>query len=125
LSRAYDRIKERQKMARQVLILILVITIFVCVGLAAYFLFKDKIKPREVIFEEDFCLTDSDCLPLPSECHPLTCINKEFERNYQKPEICTMMFVEEAAYQPEDCLCLNQKCVNKNIKEPLGPSLTP
>jgi hypothetical protein len=112
-------------MTKQVLILFLVITIFVCVGMGAYFLFKDKIKPKEVGFEEDFCLTDSDCLPLPSECHPLTCINKEFQSNYKEPEMCTMEFIEEAAYRPEDCLCLNQRCVNKNEKEALKPTLTP
>ena len=60
------------------------------------------------------CETDTDCIPLPSECHPRTCINKMYEGNYVKPEICTMLYDPEAAYNPEDCLCQENKCVNKN-----------
>ena len=62
---------------------------------------------------EDFCNTDSDCVPFP-ECHPMSCINKDFTDNYEKPEICTMMYLEEAAYNPEDCACVDNECINKN-----------
>ncbi|OIO40758.1 hypothetical protein CO154_02305 [Candidatus Pacearchaeota archaeon CG_4_9_14_3_um_filter_31_7] len=64
--------------------------------------------------EEQKCEADADCIPLPSECHPLSCINKKFESNYKKPEACTMMFSENAAYKPEDCACEEGACVNKN-----------
>ncbi|MBU4284423.1 MAG: hypothetical protein KJ968_04910, partial [Nanoarchaeota archaeon] len=56
-----------------------------------------------------------DCIPLPSDCHPMLCINKKYELNYKKPEICTEIFALEAAYKPEDCICVENKCVNKNL----------
>ncbi|MFC1740942.1 hypothetical protein ACFL3V_00195 [Nanoarchaeota archaeon] len=62
-----------------------------------------------------FCRTDTDCIPLPSDCHPTECINKRFEGDYQKPEVCTMVFMEEAAYSAEDCACESGQCVNKNL----------
>ena len=66
--------------------------------------------------EQEFaCETDDDCIPLPSDCHTMICINKEYESNYKKPEICTEIFALEAAYTPEDCLCVENKCVNKNL----------
>ncbi|MBN2423142.1 hypothetical protein JXB41_08015 [Candidatus Woesearchaeota archaeon] len=60
------------------------------------------------------CIDDSACIPLPSECHPMTCINKEFESNYKKPEICTMEYRYDAAYNPEDCICYEGRCSNVN-----------
>jgi hypothetical protein len=60
------------------------------------------------------CAVDGDCIPLPSECHPLQCINKNFASQFKKPEMCTEMFALNAAYNPEDCLCLKAVCVDKN-----------
>jgi len=72
--------------------------------------------------EQEFaCETDDDCIPLPSDCHPMLCINKKYESNYKKPEICTLIFALEAAYNPEDCLCVENKCVNKNLGR--GPEI--
>ena len=66
--------------------------------------------------EEEFeCEVDDDCIPLPSDCHPMLCINKAYESNYEKPEFCTEIFMYEAAYNPEDCLCVDNVCVNKNL----------
>jgi hypothetical protein len=61
------------------------------------------------------CNSDSDCIPLPSDCHPMQCINKKYESEYEKPEFCTKIFMFEAAYNPEDCLCVDNICANKNI----------
>lgn len=60
------------------------------------------------------CQTNDECIPLPSECHPLKCINKEFEDQFAKPEVCTELFSLNAAYTSEDCQCLNNVCTNKN-----------
>jgi hypothetical protein len=65
--------------------------------------------------EQDSCVIDTDCVPLPSECHPRTCINVAFADDYEKPEICTAMFDEQAAYNEEDCICQDNMCVNKNL----------
>ena len=61
------------------------------------------------------CHVDEDCIPIPSECHPQTCINKEYESNFERPEVCTTLFDYGAAYNPEDCGCENNICINKNI----------
>ena len=65
--------------------------------------------------EPNTCKTAEDCIPLPSECHPMSCINKAYEANYKKPEVCTMMFAVEAAYSAKDCACQKNVCVNKNL----------
>ena len=70
---------------------------------------KEKISSQG----ELFCTTDSDCIPKPV-CHPLTCINKNFADQYDSPDICTMVYVENAAHSPDDCLCINNRCINKN-----------
>jgi len=64
--------------------------------------------------EEEICNVDEDCIPLPSECHPMTCINKKFESKYERPQVCTMIYMINAAYNPEDCICIEGLCVNKN-----------
>lgn len=65
--------------------------------------------------EEEFtCETDNDCIPLPSDCHPMFCINKGYESAYKKPDACTEIFMLEAAYNPEDCVCIEKRCTNKN-----------
>lgn len=63
----------------------------------------------------DACSADEDCIPLPSECHPQECINREHEDMFEKPQMCTKMFDCSAAYRPEDCLCQEGRCVNKNL----------
>lgn len=63
----------------------------------------------------NYCQTDLDCIPLPSECHPTSCINKDFENNFKKPEMCTKIFISQAAYSKEDCLCQENVCVNINL----------
>jgi hypothetical protein len=59
------------------------------------------------------CLTDADCVPMPG-CHPQECINSAFVRDYEQPEVCTMMFDHTAAYSAEDCICVQGECQNKN-----------
>lgn len=59
------------------------------------------------------CVIDEDCIPLPSSCHPLICINKAFEDDYNKPGFCTEIYVLDAAYDVEDCGCKNNVCINK------------
>jgi hypothetical protein len=63
---------------------------------------------------EQVCAVDSDCIPKPG-CHPTECINKNFEGNYAKPDICTMEYRWNAAYSQEDCACSDGICINKNI----------
>ncbi len=64
--------------------------------------------------DQQKCKVDSDCVPIPS-CHPRACINKEFQEKYRKPDMCTEMFDCSAAYDAEDCLCVEGKCKNSNI----------
>jgi len=61
------------------------------------------------------CGWDEECIPSPEECHPLICINQKYQEDYNKPEVCTMEFREEAAYSKEDCICLDDRCQNKNV----------
>ncbi len=63
----------------------------------------------------DSCKIDDDCIPLPSDCHPRYCINKQYENMYEKPDGCTKLFDYQAAYSPEDCACQENICVNKNL----------
>lgn len=67
--------------------------------------------------EEDLfsCNEKTECIPFPSECHPRECINKKYEKNYVRPEMCTMMFDPQAAYNLEDCDCIEGKCLNLNL----------
>jgi len=73
---------------------------------------------------EDACQVNEDCIPKPSDCHPLSCINKQYATKYVKPDICTMMFLPTAAYNPEDCACVNETCIDKNLnktsEKPIG-----
>lgn len=62
---------------------------------------------------ETSCQTDADCVPVPA-CHPQSCINSNFVDNYEKPEICTLQYDCQAAYNAEDCLCQENVCINKN-----------
>ena len=56
------------------------------------------------------CTTDSDCVPLPSQCHPTRCIDKQYANAYERPDACTEIFLVEAAYTAEDCGCENNVC---------------
>ena len=69
---------------------------------------------------DDWCLTDADCVPVPT-CHPMRCINIDFTNNYEKPDFCTQVFVENAAYEPRDCLCQANKCINRNAGDYVEP----
>ncbi|MDD5182215.1 MAG: hypothetical protein PHC66_03530 [Candidatus Nanoarchaeia archaeon] len=60
------------------------------------------------------CNADSDCVPKPG-CHASECINQEYTNRFMSPEFCTEMFSCSAAYTPEDCACIDSKCVNKNL----------
>lgn len=75
--------------------------------------------PWETVTSRQFtCQVDNDCIPMPSECHPTSCINKEYESTYKtnKELVCTMEFRFNAAYSPEDCLCQENVCVNINLE---------
>jgi hypothetical protein len=90
-----------------------------CIGSAGYTWCDSKQKCLRSWEEvcpaaEQVCLADSDCLPKP-ECHPMECINKNSESKYVKPQMCTMEYRWNAAYNPEDCACVNGVCINKNI----------
>ena len=64
------------------------------------------------------CDRNSDCLPLPSECHPHVCINKKYAVDFIKPEICTMIFDTSAAYGVKDCGCgLDNQCFDRNLNK--------
>ncbi len=69
------------------------------------------------------CSNDDDCVPLPSDCHPHSCINKGRADGFDRPEVCTMMFDLQAAYQADDCACdlENKECVNKNLGGIVAP----
>ncbi len=60
------------------------------------------------------CAVNSDCAPKP-ECHPRECINKKYLADYRKPDVCTQVIYDWAAYTPEDCSCINSQCVNDNL----------
>lgn len=71
---------------------------------------------KSPIKEEDIykCVADSDCIPKP-DCHPRECINQNFKNLYKSPDLCTAIFDCNAAYKQKDCICSNNKCVNKNL----------
>lgn len=81
----------------------------------------ESIKGVEVAVPEaeKVCEIDSDCVPNPAECHPRICLNKKYEEKYKskEPMACTMMIDTEAAYQPENCGCQKQNCVNLNLEK--------
>jgi hypothetical protein len=64
--------------------------------------------------EQFACNSDANCIPQPI-CHPTSCINRAFDAEYSKTLACTAIFMIEAAYSPEDCVCIENKCVNKNL----------
>lgn len=77
---------------------------------------KVDLEDELVYLNVSKCQSDLDCVPLPSECHPQKCINREFQNQFVKPDVCTQLFDEGAAYEVEDCLCdrRNGICFNQN-----------
>jgi hypothetical protein len=63
------------------------------------------------------CKADTDCVPMPA-CHPMECINQKYASLYKKPDVCTLIFIQEAAYSAKDCVCAEGKCENKNKPKP-------
>ncbi len=74
---------------------------------------EKEVLPEETLAQKQLCQTKKDCVPLPV-CHPKECINKRFEGEFQRPERCTLNFDETAAYDADDCDCVQGRCVNKN-----------
>lgn len=76
----------------------------------------DGSEPQQIDAETlSACTIDSDCIPHPEYCHPTSCINREFENLFERPEFCTEIYSYSAAYSAEDCLCVDGTCVNKNL----------
>ena len=61
------------------------------------------------------CYSDSDCVPKPGG-HSKECVTLEQSSLYEEQEICTTIFNCRAAYNPSDCLCKDNKCINKNLE---------
>lgn len=60
------------------------------------------------------CDVDSACVPLPSQAHTHTCVNKASPAAaFARPEIITTLFDSAAAYRPDDCACFRGVCVDK------------
>lgn len=93
---------------------ILIILLIMSLGLVAC----EEGLPENVVLDESqlqACQKNNECVPLPSDCHPNACINKQYESYFPRPEACTLVFDLHAAYTLEDCLCQENLCVNKNI----------
>jgi len=64
------------------------------------------------------CNKNSECVPLPSDCHPHVCINKKYAADFIKPEICTMIFDTTAAYSAKECGCgYDNQCFDRNLNK--------
>lgn len=76
-------------------------------------------EENEVVVTNEYlkCNSHDDCVPLPG-CHSRECINKEYQKNYEQPEICTMMYDNCAAYEDNDCICQQGTCFNENLMNP-------
>jgi len=74
------------------------------------------VNDDENIISEDqnlkFCNTDIDCVPRNC-CQSKDCVNIEFKPNCDMID-CPEEDNPDRAYHPEDCLCINDLCVNKN-----------
>jgi hypothetical protein len=98
--------------------------ILACIALAVIFgvavtyqnasLFKiDENDPIPTQYQS--CQADSDCVPEPV-CHPMECINKNYANRFSdEPKMCTLSYSFNAAYNPEDCGCIENKCTNLNL----------
>ncbi len=60
------------------------------------------------------CTSDVDCIPNPGQCHPDNCINRKHDDLFEVPQACTREFRIEAAYNAQDCGCVNNVCTNLN-----------
>ncbi len=61
----------------------------------------------------NYCSSDAECVPRPG-CHPTTCVRASYAATLPQPEFCTEEFRFGAAYDEEDCGCLQQRCENLN-----------
>jgi hypothetical protein len=62
------------------------------------------------------CSQDSDCIPMPYACHPIECVNKDAAKSIPAVDVdCTEEALAWAAYLPEDCMCQEGRCLNRNI----------
>ncbi|MDP2749772.1 MAG: hypothetical protein Q8O89_02990 [Nanoarchaeota archaeon] len=61
---------------------------------------------------ESYCDTNMDCVPKP-ECHPKDCINKNAAIKYTKPSDCGTATYVWAAYNSNNCACVNKLCRNE------------
>ena len=81
-----------------------------------------EITNFELINEEDPLITNEylkcnnhdDCVALPG-CHPKECINKKYQKDYEQPDACTLMYDNCAAYADNDCICQQGTCFNENL----------
>ncbi len=74
---------------------------------------KIKKEERGNVLGEKECKNDLDCVPFPLECPTLSCINKKYESEYKSR--CTIKTaILNGANRPEDCICSNGICTNKN-----------
>jgi len=97
------------KTSYSIVIAIIIVLIFLVIG---YNVGEDE--EINLSHELVHCEIDDECIPNPSECHPSTCINKNFAEDLKKPEVCTELFDINAAYTPKDCVCGSSSCENKN-----------
>ena len=68
--------------------------------------------------EELLCSTGADCVPVPG-CHPMECVSLEeydlLKTDSEEPMFCTEIYMYDAAYNKEDCVCREGLCVNQNL----------
>ena len=96
---------------------VLIVGLLVVTSLSFLIYHNSTIAGDDNIIDLGHCVVDADCIPLPSECHPTECINKNHEFMFEKPEMCTEIFMLLAAYNLEDCICVNNNCTNKNLEK--------
>jgi hypothetical protein len=87
----------------KILILICFLFIMGCTKIST-----DSVPPTEFTS----CESDFDCIPQPG-CHPRNCINSEFRNKFQSENVCNEMYSCGAAYNDNDCICNNNKCLNR------------
>jgi len=66
---------------------------------------------------QQVCQYNSDCVPLPSECAPIICINSQYSSQYTHPDVCPMIFDQCAAYDSSSCECgKDNLCINIQLE---------
>mmetsp|Transcript_33437 Transcript_33437/g.93858 ORF Transcript_33437/g.93858 Transcript_33437/m.93858 type:complete len:101 (-) Transcript_33437:122-424(-) len=95
-------------MERKVLVVVVVV-------LMALRCTANKIRGNgEIAIDMQMCGTDDDCRPTPT-CHPMHCINQEFVTKFDPEQVCTAVYMCNAAYTTWDCACLDGVCTNLNV----------